>query len=130
MRFSRRLLLGLGVLLGVCLACNWLVGQLRLSSLPHYGTTTDRIDGTDNLDAERRFFAAYERGDPGRWRHVVTTVEGDPVIQQITFEGKGQPVRIVVDARRDRFGSGRIERYRCQGLALAAGRIVFVGCDE
>ena len=63
-------------------------------------------------------------------RLVVTfpTTEGDPITTSYLVRADGR-VEVTTDSRRDRFGSGRIERQTCQGLRPDASRPVFTDCS-
>lgn len=131
MRSRRTCVLGVaGALLLLCITGIWITNRLRYLNLPNYGTTIDQRGAPINVEAEQQFFAAYQRGEPGRWHHIVTTVEGDPVTQQVYYFGNGPTYQLINDARHDSYGSGRIERYTCQKLLMQNGRLAFDECTE
>jgi len=77
------------------------------------------MGSTLNQDGRRCLLDAFERGTPATFVSRLTTVEGDPIVRTYVVLGPGD-VRIAHDARRDRFGSGKIELLRCARLVPVA----------
>ena len=64
---------------------------------------------------------AFLAGEAAVFVEHAVTIEGDPIIT--TFRTHvSVPVEVVVDARRDRFGSGEIELIACERLIPIAER--------
>ncbi|MBD2091198.1 DUF4362 domain-containing protein [Microcoleus sp. FACHB-1515] len=122
--------IAIGSLIAICVAWGWFISRSQYLNLTNDGTTTDSLGTTLNVEAEQQFFAAYQRGKPGQWQHIQTTIEGDPVTRQLSYFGSGTTYQMVVDARHDQFGSGRIERYTCQRLFMLNGRLAFDECTK
>ena len=80
----------------------------------------DQQMGTNlNQDGRRCLLNAFEAGTPATFVSRLTTVEGDPIVRTYVVLGPGD-VRIAHDARRDKFGSGKVELLRCAGLVPVA----------
>ncbi|MFC8619774.1 DUF4362 domain-containing protein [Micromonospora purpureochromogenes] len=65
---------------------------------------------------------------PARLVVTAPTVEGDPITTSYLTRPDGR-VEVTTDARRDRFGSRRVERQICDGPPIAAGLPVFGRCS-
>ena len=109
---------------------DWIVNRLPLESC---GAET--IEGSGlllNVEARTCLLAAFRAGDGAELISTQATEEGDPVTRYYRVHENGT-VEIFVDATRDRFGSQRWERYRCEDLVPADDEErVFIeqGCEE
>ncbi|MGY0004584.1 DUF4362 domain-containing protein [Micromonospora sp. I033] len=63
-----------------------------------------------------------------RLRVTAPSVEGDPITTDHLVRADGR-VEVTVDARRDRFGSGRIERLVCAGPVTFRPLPAFATCS-
>jgi nucleotide-binding universal stress UspA family protein len=80
--------------------------------MPSCGEETLNRGLTENGPGWDCLMAAAERGHDAELIRHLTTSEGDPVRQIIRVHADGQ-IELIVDATRDRFGSGRWERLSC-----------------
>lgn len=83
------------------------------------GAEDQQMGSTLNQDGRRCLLDAFERGTPATFVSRLTTIEGDPIVRTYVVLGPGD-VRIAHDARRDRFGSGKVELLRCARLVPVA----------
>jgi hypothetical protein len=140
-----RAVVGVAVLLGMA-GCSsfyppdqpdWIVNRIPLESC---GVETIGGAGIPlNLDARTCLLAAFQAGEGAELISTRASEEGDPITTYYRVHENGT-VEIFVDATRDRLGSQRWERYRCDRLAssddvhpdLANEERVFVeeGCEE
>ena len=73
---------------------------------------------------------AARAGRHARAVAVLTTVEGDPIVQYVFVLGV-RDVLVVVDSTRDSFaGPGGWSRLRCRGLGESGGRLLWKRCRE
>jgi hypothetical protein len=100
----------------------------ELRRLPDFGTTVRRLRELRNADAAGNFLAAYNQGAPGRWELSYTTMEGQPVSNQIYYPGDGQVVYFVDDTTQDKFGPRRAVEYRCEEMVGMGGDLELHGC--
>lgn len=68
-----------------------------------------------NEGGRRCLLTAFQTGAAATFVSRTTTVEGDPYTRSYVVRGPGD-VEITTDARADSYGSGRIERQRCDRL--------------
>lgn len=92
----------------------------RRAPLPSCGHESVTREGGYDVGARRCFWEAYRAGRPAEFVSTSVSVEGDPVTTIYRSVAPGR-VEIYVDARRDRFGSGRWEKYTGTGLRLIEG---------
>jgi 4-amino-4-deoxy-L-arabinose transferase-like glycosyltransferase len=101
--------------------------------LPSCGTEITPPDGPGPAEAAARqcLLAALQSGEGAELQRDYKTEEGQPVSEFIRVLSDGS-VEVFVDATLDSYGSGAWERRVCDGLAAAAGSIVFElrGCGE
>jgi hypothetical protein len=88
--------------------------------LPSYGREVISQRMGYDVEGRRRFWAAYQAGQPAEFTSTRPSVEGDPVTTIYRVLGPGR-VEVFVDATHDRFGSGRWEKYACKGLRKVEG---------
>ncbi|WP_064094170.1 DUF4362 domain-containing protein [Rossellomorea aquimaris] len=68
----------------------------------------------ENLDRFKEFFDHVSSGKPDWIRVVSYTEEGDAILQELDYDG--ETIQSKLDSRRDRFGSGVVERMSCMKL--------------
>ena len=115
---------------------DWIVNRMPLGSC---GVETIAADGALDAGARTCLLEAFQNGDGRELISTQTTEEGDPITTYYRVHENGT-VEIFVDATRDRFGSQRWQRYRCDRLSpvddvnpdLANGARIFLeqGCEE
>jgi len=118
----RALLAPMALLLAACSGFyppdqpEWIVNRLPLASC---GAEAIDPSGTSiNVEARGCLLAAFQAGEGAELISTQATEEGDPVTRYYRVHENGT-VEIFVDATRDRFGSQRWERYRCERLVSA-----------
>ncbi|MEU2611158.1 DUF4362 domain-containing protein [Micromonospora sp. NPDC007271] len=74
------------------------------------------------------FDDALRDGQEVRMRVTAPSLEGDPITNDYVVRGDGR-VEVTVDARRDRYGSGRVERMVCSGPVTYAPAPAFTTCS-
>ncbi len=99
----------------------------KAASLPDYGTTIDIHGNMTNPEAESAFVKAYLQGNSGRWKKVIYTIEGDPIIYTVRYRNQPVSLEVTIDARRDKFGSRHIKTYTCQKMT-AGDELRLTGC--
>jgi len=136
---------GLGVLLALLAGCSGLSGADQpdwiVNRMPLESCGVETIDNGKSLNVEGRtcLLSAFQAGDGAELVSTSLTEEGDPFTTYYRVHENGT-VEIFVDATRDRFGSQRWQRYRCDRLSpandvnpdLANEARVFLeqGCEE
>lgn len=85
------------------------------ASVPADAVDCGAEDGSYDVDGRRCLLAAFVEGTPATFTSRQMSIEGDPIVRSYVTHA-GAPVRIAHDARRDRFGSGRIEHLACERL--------------
>ena len=82
-----------------------------------------------HLTQQRCLVHAFRTGAAAELRVQQPTVEGDPIALHYRVVATGV-VDVVVDSRLDRFGSGRIQTYRCRSLSTGEGVPSHSSCTE
>jgi nucleotide-binding universal stress UspA family protein len=82
------------------------------SAMPSCGEETLDRGLAENGAGWDCLMAALERSHDAELIRHLTTLEGDPVRQILRIHADGQ-IELIVDATRDRFGSGQWERLSC-----------------
>lgn len=95
-------------------------GVERRAPLPSCGHESVTREGGYDVGARRCFWDAYREGRPAEFISTSVSVEGDPVTTIYRSVAPGR-VEVYVDATKDRFGSGRWEKYTGKGLRLIQG---------
>jgi hypothetical protein len=85
--------------------------------LPLEACGTEEYGHGEGVDVEARtcLLEAFQEGRGAELITTATSVEGDPITRYIRVHENGT-VEIFHDATRDRYGSGRWERLRCEWL--------------
>ncbi|MDQ2674284.1 MAG: DUF4362 domain-containing protein [Chloroflexota bacterium] len=118
---------------------DWITNRLPLTSC---GVEDLGVERTFDADARSCLLAAHQRGSGAELISNVVSIEGDPITRYLRVHDNGV-IELFVDATRDRYGSGRWERLRCDRLVPVAEandppdvvhplEMVFVedGCEE
>ena len=136
----------LGAVVGLLAGCtgfsssdqpDWIVNRIPLESC---GVETLEANGlAPDVEARTCLLEAFQNGDGRELISTQVTEEGDPVTHYYRVHENGT-VELFIDATRDRFGSQRWQRYRCDRLVPAADlnpdlaneERVFIeqGCEE
>lgn len=100
------------------------------TTLPDYGTTTNSSGEIKNGAARQHFMEAYRARTPGRWQQIGYSVEGDPIIYRLEYEGHGTTIRLIHDSTQDQFSSRQAVGYKCQQLIEDGDQLHLVGCND
>ena len=60
---------------------------------------------------------------------VLTTIEGDPIVNYVFVRG-ARNVLVLVDTTRDAFGAKTWSRFRCTTFVVIDGRLGWTGCKS
>ena len=74
----------------------------------------NRHGSTEGLERMNRFYDSVQKGVPSNLRIVHYTIEGDPIITDLSYAGDYLEVKY--DSTRDQFGSGDITKIICGNL--------------
>ncbi len=67
-----------------------------------------------NLERFNEFFENVQKGSKDNIRIVTYTIEGDPMLHDLDFDG--DTIHSVRDTRRDKFGNGEITEMTCKKI--------------
>ncbi|WLR57460.1 DUF4362 domain-containing protein [Mesobacillus subterraneus] len=70
--------------------------------------------GIDGIERMQRFYKDMKSGVPSDLRIVFYTIEGDPIVKDLKFDGESLEVK--TDNTRDAYGSGEIQTINCGQL--------------
>ncbi|WP_456270962.1 DUF4362 domain-containing protein [Bacillus sp. AK031] len=104
-------------------------------NVPEYEQAAeDIVYSNDGVKNEDRFFAFLENVNQGikdTIRVVTYTEEGDPILQDLEYDG--DKISYKLDTRRDKFGSGEIQTAACQSIEVEEKPIrkdyILSGCN-
>jgi hypothetical protein len=68
----------------------------------------------ENLEQFEMFFENVQNGKEDNVRIVSYTVEGDPILQDLEFDGK--TIQSVEDSRMDAYGNGELTKMNCEEI--------------
>lgn len=87
---------------------------------PPYNPTTEDIVAThgdiENLERFHQFIENIKNDIADEIRIVRYTTEGDPIIQDVNFDG--EMIETTLDSRRDSYGSGSLDTTTCQSIKV------------
>jgi hypothetical protein len=83
----------------------------------------------ETREKNRCLLDAFEAGREAKLVVTLSTVEGDPITHYFTVLGPGE-VDVLVDGRKDAYGSGGWYASTCTGLSEQSGRIAWTGCTK
>jgi hypothetical protein len=78
--------------------------------------------------ALRCFLDAVSAGQPVVLNETRPTVEGDPIPVTFSADARGR-VEVITDSRKDRFGSGTVDRITCTAPSAVGGQLHFATCS-
>ncbi|MBA2875780.1 MULTISPECIES: DUF4362 domain-containing protein [Anoxybacillaceae] len=110
--------------------------MLLLSSCGEYEPSKDDIvnkhGDITNLGKFMQFVENVNRGKEDKIRIVAYTVEGDPIIQDLEYDGES--ITLITDTTRDKFGSGSINTSTCKSIKIEKTQertdYLLDGCDQ
>lgn len=88
--------------------------------------------GVTSTEVRRCILAAYRQRTRAHSEHVQLTMEGDPIAYTIRVRARDD-FELTRDTTKDRYGPGRLARYRCTGMTGNEGGsfpLRLVGCGE
>lgn len=105
-------------------------------NIPDYIPTTEDIlerhGEIENKERLKDFLNHVEKGQKDRIRVVRYTVEGDPILHDLDYDGV--VIKSTKDKRRDKFGVGSVEDTTCTSIEMveATERTDYnlVGCEN
>ncbi|BDH60408.1 hypothetical protein MTP04_05380 [Lysinibacillus sp. PLM2] len=68
----------------------------------------------DNIERFEAFFNHVEKGQKDNIRIVNYTTEGDPILQEVDYDGEN--IKVTTDSRRDSYGQGSISQNTCRKI--------------
>jgi hypothetical protein len=71
--------------------------------------------GVEGLDNMENFYQQVQKGEEGNLRVLEYTIEGDPIITDLDYDGK--QINVKFDTTRDEYGSGKVTTSTCDQLA-------------
>ncbi|WP_456272355.1 DUF4362 domain-containing protein [Bacillus sp. AK031] len=71
--------------------------------------------GVEGLDAMENFYQQVQKSKEGNLRVLEYTIEGDPIITDLDYDGK--QINVTFDTTRDEYGNGKITTSTCEQLA-------------
>ncbi|XXM70622.1 DUF4362 domain-containing protein [Lysinibacillus sphaericus] len=84
---------------------------------PRESDIVDTHGKIENLERFEEFYKNVKNGVNDKIRIVTYTVEGDPILQDISFDGKVFESKM--DTRRDKYGPGDVEILTCKKIESA-----------
>lgn len=86
----------------------------------------------DGLERMQMFYENAQNGIPSDLRIVHYTFEGDPIIVDLKYNG--ETMEVIHDSSHDKFGSGEITTFTCNGLMEEVNptntTYIAVGCSD
>ena len=83
----------------------------------------------EEAEKNRCLLDAVAAARPAKLVVTLATVEGDPITHYFTVTDSGE-VEVLVDATKDKFGSGEWHASTCTVLSETNGRLSWTGCTE
>ncbi|MBB4826284.1 hypothetical protein HNO89_003543 [Sporosarcina luteola] len=74
----------------------------------------NQLRGIDGIEKMERFYSDFQNGKIADLRIVHYTLEGDPIVTDLAYDGK--KLQVTFDGSRDAFGDGEIHTIACKGL--------------
>lgn len=114
----------------------WLMLVLLFISGCSYTPSDEDIVDTHseitNVEKFRAFIKNVNEGQKDEIRVVRYTIEGDPMLHDLKYDGK--QISSTTDSTRDEFGSGEISTATCQSIDVietsAGTEYRLAGCDQ
>ena len=108
-------------------------GQADVSSdRPSSEAVVDRLGQIENFERFEEFLMNTEKGVKDKLTIVQYTTEGDPIFQELDYDGT--VIKSTTDTSQDKFGSGEIYKKTCTSIEVTektdVTEYVLTGCDE
>lgn len=118
----------------IFLACLLLVGcQNKHDSFPQEDTVKI-LNGAERENLQRlgRFLQNFQQLKPDRVKVIFYTTEGDPIYQDLKFDGKA--IKSIYDTTEDQYGSGEVIETMCTEFKSkeTVGKLSYflAGCEK
>lgn len=95
----------------------WMLVLLLISGCSYQPSDEDIVDShgeITNLEKFMEFIGNVKEGKEDKIRVVRYTIEGDPILHDLEFDG--ETITSKVDSTRDEFGSGKVSTATCQSI--------------
>ncbi|WP_224077492.1 DUF4362 domain-containing protein [Planococcus chinensis] len=118
----------------ILMACLLLFGcQNEHDSFPEEDTVKIKNSGDrENFDRLDRFLQNFQQREPDHIKVIFYTTEGDPIYQDLEFDGKA--IKSIYDSREDQYGSGEVIETICTEFeAVETGGnpdYILTGCEN
>ncbi|QPA32213.1 DUF4362 domain-containing protein [Thermaerobacillus caldiproteolyticus] len=114
----------------------FMVTMFLVSSCEEYEPSKDDIVNKHgniiNLDRFMQFVENVHQGKDDKIRIVAYTHEGDPIIQDLKYDGES--ITVKTDATRDKFGNESINTSTCKSIKIEKSQdrtdYLLDGCDK
>lgn len=86
---------------------------------PYHPATDDIVDthgDIENIERFHQFIENIKNNNADETRIVRFTTEGDPIIQDLNFDG--EVIETTLDSRRDGYGPGSLDTTTCQSIKV------------
>lgn len=107
----------LGVILVLLIGCQDRDQALKPTDENDSELHPDVVDmhgGISGLDKMENYFQQVSKYKKGDLRVVSYTIEGDPILTDLAYDGK--QINVTHDYTRDQYGSGRVDSFQCRKL--------------
>lgn len=123
--------LSLIVLVFVCVKLSQ--NQQNKSYVPSGTDIVNHHSSLDNAERLKEFMNRVKNGEKDTIRVVKYTIEGDAIVDDVSFDGK--ILKVKNDATRDEYGKKEIETYLCKSIEMSKDKnnqdeYVLTGCFE
>ena len=108
-------------------------GQSNVSNVSTFSDdVVARLGEIENFERFEEFLVNTEKGVKDKLTIVQYTTEGDPIFQELDYDGA--VIKSTTDTSQDKFGSGEIYKKTCTSIEVTektdVTEYVLAGCDE
>jgi hypothetical protein len=118
-------------LLTVCTMFLFILGCTNSNTADYTPAKTDIVTkNSGDIENESRlkeFIKNTETGKKDTIRVVAYTKEGDPILTDLTFNGK--QLEVTEDNTRDEYGNGGIRTLTCEKIIVESKKYSMTGCE-
>lgn len=112
------------------------IKNLEQNNIPDYKPESEDVIGMygeiENIKRFKEFLNNVEQGNNDSIRVVIYTVEGDPMLQELEYDG--EVIKSITDTRRDKFGEGSIFSTTCTSIEVVKTtemtEYILKGCEN
>jgi hypothetical protein len=94
--------------------------EVGKSYTPSSSDVLNRLGGIENLEQFEAFYENVQKGQEDSVRIVSYTVEGDPIIQDLEYDG--ETIHSIEDSRMDAYGTGEVAKMDCKRIEFTSDR--------